>query len=227
VSTPPSRVAVAACLLAVVVTSSGCRGADPYYRHGVLPDAAAGDDTAANAPADDARQPVADAFSCPTCAVSVRYTCLTSDPLQASFVLDVTNQSNGSIDLADLTMRYWYTLSPHRDQVLDCDFARLGCANIVTSANPPSAPQPRFEDVMPPRHGANEYVEVAFMRGALALDPTFDTGEIQLRLRNQDRSPINQLDDYSFDCQTAGGAFFSSAITAYVRGVLVWGFEPR
>jgi hypothetical protein len=166
------------------------------------------------------------AMPCTKCKVSVEYTCRADekDTGQASFIVDVTNQASESITLSDLTLRYWYTMEAGKDQQLDCDFAKLGCTNLVTSAD---TPPPLFQAVMPPRPKANTYVELAFKASALTLDPFLDTGEIQLRLHNKDYSTIDQTDDYSFDCAMKGNPVPSNAITAYVKGVLVWGTEPQ
>jgi hypothetical protein len=168
------------------------------------------------------------AMPCTTCMVKLQYTCRSNDTGQASFVLDVTNEASVSFPLTSLTLRYWYTIDANKDQELDCDFAKLGCTNLVTSMD--TNPAPKFVPVTPPKVGATEYAEIAFKAGALALDPFLDTGEIQLRLHNKDFSPIVQTDDYSFDADNCNAmsptAVEWSHITAYLDGVLVWGTEP-
>jgi hypothetical protein len=109
-------------------------------------------------------------------------------------------------------------------QVLDCDFAKIGCTNLVTSADTPG---PKFVAVTPPDPQANRYVEIAFKAGALNLDAFLNTGEIQLRVHNKDNSPIQQNMDYSFDCDVKGATIDATRITAYIGGVLVWGTEPQ
>lgn len=163
---------------------------------------------------------------CTKCKVSVQYTCRADemDTGKASFILDVTNEASDSITLSDLTLRYWYTIETGKEQVLDCDYAKIGCTNLVTSAD---QTPPKFQAVMPPKPKANTYSELAFKASALTLDSFLDTGEIQLRLHNKDYSPINQVDDYSFDCMMKGNPVASTAITAYIKGVLVWGTEPQ
>jgi Cellulose binding domain len=217
VSTRTSRATatLASALLAVALGAvAGCREADPYLRYGHLPDAGAGDDTGVPSPA-DALGPDATA-SCPTCPLGLLYTCRSNDEASSSFILDVTNQSTtASITLAALTLRYWFTRDQH-PQALDCDTAKLGCTNLST----------KVADVLPPRPGANAYVEIAFSRGALALDPGLDTGDMQLHLHAADKAPIDATDDYSSLCDPVGVAFPSSRITAYLDGVLVWGLEP-
>jgi hypothetical protein len=145
---------------------------------------------------------------------------------QASFVLDVTNEASASFPLSALTLRYWYEAEAGKEQELDCDFAKLGCTNVVTTANAQAA-QPVFVAVMPPRPHANEYAEIAFTAGALTLDPFLDTGEIQLRLHNEDFSPIMQEAGYSYVCADTSTMIDATHITAYINGVLVWGTEPQ
>jgi hypothetical protein len=216
---------LAAGVAAAVVAS--CQGPDAYHeradaggtgtagRHLTGPGGSGGAGSAAGA----------GGGTCTTCLVQVSYRCRGDDPGQASFVVDVTNNGDTPLALADLTLRYWYT-APAKKQELLCDTAQLGCTNLVTSANLPPAPQPRFQVLQPARLDANQYVEVAFGLGALALDPLLDTGEIQLRLHNKDGTALNQTDDYSFDCAMQGAAVPARKITAYVRGVQVWGVEP-
>jgi hypothetical protein len=168
------------------------------------------------------------AMPCTTCMVKLQYTCRSNDTGQASFVLDVTNESSVSFPLSSLTLRYWYTIEASKTQELDCDFSKVGCTNLVTSAD--MSPAPKFVPVTPPRDLANEYAEIAFKAGALSLDPFLDTGEIQLRLHNMDYSPITQTDDYSYNPDNCAAmtptAVEWSKITAYLDGVLVWGTEP-
>ncbi|HVX97245.1 MAG TPA: cellulose binding domain-containing protein, partial [Polyangia bacterium] len=164
---------------------------------------------------------------CTTCQVKVQYTCRSDDMSQISFVLDVTNESPTPIALSSLTLRYWYLTEPPGampTQVLECDFAKIGCTNVVTSADTPG---PKFVAVTPPDPQANRYVEIAFKAGALNLDAFLNTGEIQLRVHNKDNSPLQQDMDYSFDCDVKGATIDAAKITAYIGGVLVWGTEPQ
>jgi len=239
-----SRVRLVMTAAWLAASGVACQGSDPFYRNLGVADGAAGQTDAASADAsgaagasasgaagaadadvdDDGAAGLALVTPCTTCMVEVDYTCRSDDTGQASFVLDVTNEGTTTIELPRLTLRYWYTIDLGKAQELDCDVAKLGCTNVVTSAD--VAPAPRFVAVMPARMDANEYAEIAFLPGALALDPTLDTGDLQLRLHNKDFSPIKQTDDYSFDCSMKGNAAVTTKITAYVDDVLVWGTEP-
>src|SRR5437588_9477152 len=58
-----------------------------------------------------------DTVPCTTCMVKVQYTCRGHDTNQASFVLDVTNESSTTtFPLSSLTLRYWYTIDAGKDQ---------------------------------------------------------------------------------------------------------------
>lgn len=157
----------------------------------------------------------AGASPCAGCSASVTYTCQSAAPDQAIFILNVTNTGKVAFLLADLTVRYWYTVDAGKEQEVNCDDARLGCTRLTTSAIP----------LAPPRTNANEYVQLGFPPGA--LDVGGSTGAIQLRVHNKDFTPINQSDDYSLDCATTGVAKPSMKITAYLKGALVWGTEPQ
>jgi hypothetical protein len=236
-TTSPSRLALSACLLAAAA-GGACQGADQYYRNrsqdggpGLAAGYAAGSGATGSAGAGGATDAAGLAGAGPVDGddagapkVKVLYTCRSNDTGQASFVLNVTNEGSFSFELSDLSLRYWYTADPGKQQELDCDVASLGCTNIVTSADTPG---PKFVAVMPPKPEANEYVEIAFKAGAFALDPLLETGQIQLRLHNKDFSPIVQTDDFSYDCSAMGAAVESMKITAYIDGVLIWGVEPQ
>jgi hypothetical protein len=240
----PLRLVLAAALL--TIAGGACRGPNAYYRH--LGDAGADGPTgaagSAAGTAGAAETDGAAGAAGPGYQVKVEYTCRAMEDCpdagngdagaksgQASFVLDVTNEGATTFPLSSLTLRYWYTLDALKPQELDCDSAEVGCTNIVTTTLPstsiPNPREPNFVEVMPPRTQANEYVEIAFTAGALALDPMLDTGQIQLRLHNEDFSPLTQCDDYSYDCPMTGTTIDAQKITAYMNGVLIWGTEPQ
>jgi hypothetical protein len=218
--------ALAACF----VVAGACHGSDAYYREGDagMTNAAGSVGGAAGTGGLDASGAAGSSGPCTTCRVDLLYTRRgeKDDMKQASFVVEVSNASNVEIQLSELTLRYWYTAEPGEEQWMDCDFAELGCSNVTSSGNKPPDPQPRFMPVMPPRPRANTYVEIGFSPGALTLAPSLGTGEIQLRLHNRSLNPIDQSDDYSFDDSEEATAVSWNRITAYLKGVLIWGLEP-
>jgi hypothetical protein len=163
--------------------------------------------------------------TCPGCKIEVVYTCLGTGTDSRNFVVEAKNAGSMLVLFKELTLRYWYTADASKAQELDCDTAeKLGCGYIVKSTDAPPKPQPSFVAVTPPRAKANEYVEIAIVQGAMDVGGT--TGRIQLRLHNKDFTPIDQNNDYSYDCGSVGQAHDSPKITAYIRGVLVGGTEP-
>ena len=166
----------------------------------------------------------AGAGTCAGCKINVTYTCLSGASDSRSFSVEAKDTGTMLVLLKELTLRYWYTADATKAQELDCDTAHLTCAYIITNQSPPPA-QPKYVAVTPPRTKANEYVEIAFVQGAIDVGGT--TGPTQLRLHNKDFSPIDQTQDYSADCGQVGQAHDSGKITAYIRGVLVGGTEPQ
>ena len=153
------------------------------------------------------------------------YTCLSGASDSRNFTLEAKNTGSMLVLLKELTLRYWYTVDAGKEQELDCDTARLTCQYIITNQSPATGPQPKYVAVTPPRTKANEYVEIAFVQGAIDVAGT--TGPTQLRLHNKDFSAVNQANDYSADCGSTGQAHDSGKITAYIKGVLVGGTEPQ
>jgi hypothetical protein len=226
---PATATRLGLALAACAAVLAACHGSDPYYRTGdaSATSVAGATGAAGTGPADGGA--AGTGGPCTACKVEVIYTCRSDrdDDKQASFVVEVNNVAHVPIALSELTLRYWYTTEPGEEQWLDCDYAELGCSNVTSSGNKAPDPTPRFVTVTPPRPRANTYVEIGFSPGALTLAPSLGTGEIQLKLHNRIASnTIAQADDYSFDDTQKGNPVPWMRITAYLRGVLVWGTEP-
>jgi hypothetical protein len=82
-----------------------------------------------------------------------------------------------------------------------------------------------FVPVIPPRPGADLYVEIGFSEQAGTLEPFGDTGEIRVRISRTDQQTITQTDDYSFDCSKISFSEWDR-ITVYEKGILIGGLEP-
>jgi Cellulose binding domain len=125
---------------------------------------------------------------------------------------NVVNDGGSAIALADLTIRYWYTLEPNAPtQVFWCDYAEIGCGSVQGSF------------VAEARMGATHYLQVGFTSGSLGAHA--DTGEIQTRFNKEDWSNFTENDDYSFDPSKTAFADWHK-VTLYLDGMLIWGQEP-
>lgn len=128
-------------------------------------------------------------------------------------VLELVNTGKTPINLADITIRYWYVLDGQQPESYWCDYAAVGCNTITGS----------FVSISPPRKGANSYLQISFTSGTLA--PGANTGEIQNRFNKNDWSSFNQANDYSYN---GSDTTFTPAttVTVYYQDKLVWGSEP-
>ncbi|WP_415272794.1 cellulase family glycosylhydrolase [Bacillus siamensis] len=126
--------------------------------------------------------------------------------------LHIKNNGNTTVDLKDVTARYWYN-AKNKGQNFDCDYAQIGCGNLTH----------KFVMLHKPKQGADTYLELGFKKGTLS--PGASTGNIQLRLHNDDWSNYAQSGDYSFFQSNTFKT--TKKITLYHQGKLIWGTEPN
>nr|AGW99980.1 endo-beta-1,4-glucanase [Bacillus sp. IARI-SP-4] len=126
--------------------------------------------------------------------------------------LQIKNNGSTTVDLKDVTARYWYK-AKNKGQNFDCDYAQIGCGNVTH----------KFVTLHKPKQGADTYLELGFKNGTLA--PGASTGNIQLRLHNDDWSNYAQSGDYSFFKSNTFKT--TKKITLYNHGKLIWGTEPN
>ncbi|MCY8452299.1 cellulase family glycosylhydrolase [Bacillus spizizenii] len=126
--------------------------------------------------------------------------------------LHMKNSGNTRVDLKDITVRYWYN-AKNKPQYFDCDYAQIGCGNVTH----------KFVALHKPKQGADTYLELGFKNGTLS--PGANTGDIQLRLHNDDWSNYAQGEDYSFFQSNMFKT--TKKITLYNHGKLIWGTEPK
>jgi endoglucanase len=228
---------IAVSTAAVVAAGAGCHGPDPYYRQGQDGGARDGngdrfenggvDRAAPDRPdggggtgghagrADSGADGAGGAVACASCKLVVLYACSGPDANQIRAAFRVINRSAESLRLADVTFRYWYADIGAVAQEFVCDFAMVGKENITHE----------FVPVIPPRLGADLYVELGFSEAAGTLEPFGDTGEIRVRISRTDQQTITQTDDYSFDCSKVSFDEWNR-VTVYEKGLLVGGIEP-
>ncbi|MEC1526572.1 cellulase family glycosylhydrolase [Bacillus spizizenii] len=126
--------------------------------------------------------------------------------------LHIKNNGNTRVDLKDITVRYWYN-AKNKPQNFDCDYAQIGCGNVTH----------KFVKLHKPKQGADTYLELGFKNGTLS--PGANTGDIQLRLHNDDWSNYAQGENYSFFQSNMFKT--TKKITLYNHGKLIWGTEPK
>ncbi len=132
------------------------------------------------------------------------------DPL-ISTRLVVENTGAASINMKNLTVRYWFTSDNDSAPLAFCDFAEYKCTKLGLSLIR-----------VHPRPGADHYLEVSFKSGTLAAGAT--TGPIELHLQHADYSPFDETDDHSHGSNTSLEP--APKITADLNGVPIWGTEP-
>jgi hypothetical protein len=128
----------------------------------------------------------------------------------------VVNTGTSPVQLSQLTIRYWYTIdTPVDAESSQCDYAQLGCNNILLSN----------ATVSPARTGADRYFQVGFQPGAGNLAGGAATGEIQVWFHKNSWGTYAENGDYSYDPSKTAYADWNRA-TLYQNGTLVWGTEP-
>jgi hypothetical protein len=142
-------------------------------------------------------------------------TAATSQAIKPHFM--VLNGGSSAVALSSLTIRYWYTEdTPVDTELSQCDYAQLGCNNIVLSN----------VTLSPTRPTADRYFQVGFATTAGNLAATNGTtGEIQIWFHKTGWTNYTQTNDPSFDATKTGYADWNR-VTLYQNGTLVWGTEP-
>jgi hypothetical protein len=127
----------------------------------------------------------------------------------------IANHLEQAVPLRELTLRYWYKAGGDKPQKFWCDYAKVGAENVTAA----------FHKLRNPTAAADTYLEIGFKEAAASIEPGGDSGEIQIRVANEDWSNFDQQGDYSFDALKRD---FSESphVTLYRNGKRVWGTEP-
>lgn len=136
----------------------------------------------------------------------------TSNTISSKF--KITNTGTSSISLADVTLRYYYTINGEKAQNFFTDWSSVGTGNVIAS----------FKTLSNAKPGVDSYAEIGFKSAAGSLEPG-QSVELQTRISKEDWSSYTQTDDYSFN-PTANSLQDSAKITAYLSGSKQWGIEP-
>ncbi|WP_339277391.1 X2-like carbohydrate binding domain-containing protein [Paenibacillus sp. FSL W8-0426] len=139
-------------------------------------------------------------------------TAATANSVNPKFKL--TNTGTGPLQLADVNIRYYYTIDGEKPLNFFCDWATAGSANVTGT----------FSALPAAVNGADHVLEIGFAPSAGTLAAGQST-EIQVRFSKTDWTNFTQTDDYSF---AAGRTAYEnwSKVTGYVSGTLQWGIEP-
>lgn len=154
----------------------------------------------------------------PNGSSSLKVECYNSNKASTTSSIDpkfrITNNSSSSINLSNVTLRYYFTNEGSKSQSLWCDWASVGTSNVTG----------KFVKMSSPATNADNYLEIGFSSGAGSLNPGSSV-EIQTRFAKSDWSSYNQSNDYSFN-PTASSYTVSSNVPAYISGSLVSGSQP-
>ncbi|MGW3625378.1 cellulose binding domain-containing protein [Streptomyces sp. NPDC000880] len=129
--------------------------------------------------------------------------------------LEVFNTSKKTVPLSDVTLRYYFTADGTPSYAFNCVQAAVGCSNIAGTIA-------ALDD---PTSTADHYLEISFTADAGTLAPDANSRGIELQLYRVDHKTLKQSNDRSFDGAKTSYQQ-SKLVTAYKRGVLVWGEEP-
>ncbi|ASA22540.1 X2-like carbohydrate binding domain-containing protein [Paenibacillus donghaensis] len=129
--------------------------------------------------------------------------------------IKLTNTGSTAVNLADVTIRYYYTINGEKAQTVFFDWSTVGSANVTGT----------FVKLDTPTSTADTYASIGFTSaaGSLAAGQSI---EIQTRIAKTDWSNYTQTDDYSFN-STATQYTDRPEAPAYVSGSLQWGVEPQ
>ncbi|WP_441245305.1 cellulose binding domain-containing protein [Kitasatospora sp. McL0602] len=129
--------------------------------------------------------------------------------------LEVVNNSSSAVPLSEVTLRYYFTATDVSGYAFNCVQAHFGCSNVSGSIGALTAPG----------SAGGRYLQISFGPGAGSLAPGASTEGIELQLFRPDHKQLDQAADRSFNAESTAFAP-SKLVTAYLRGVLVWGDEP-
>jgi hypothetical protein len=131
---------------------------------------------------------------------------------QIALDLRIDNPGSAAVDLATVTLRYWYKDDgwDTTNLTLEVDY-RSDSSDNVTSG--------KAVAVSPSSAGADHYLVLSFS-GTIAGKGQFATN---IRLHNSWQGTVVVANDYSYN---AGATGLNDKMTLYANGKLIWGTEP-
>ncbi|MGW0467010.1 cellulose binding domain-containing protein [Streptomyces sp. NPDC003027] len=129
--------------------------------------------------------------------------------------LEVTNTSDKTVPLSDVTLRYYFAADDGATYGSNCVQTYVGCTNVTA----------KIGALTDPASTASHYLQIGFSSAAGSLKPGETTQGIGLQLYRLDHKALNQADDHSFNGEHTHYTE-SKLVPAYLRGTRVWGDEP-
>lgn len=122
----------------------------------------------------------------------------------------IINTSSSTVNLSDITLRYYYTVDGERPQNFFCDYSSVGAGNVTG----------KFMKLTNPTSTADYYLEVGFTSGAGQLQ-SGESAESHVRIGKDDWSIFTPGNDYSQN-MTSDFTYFDQ-VDMFYNGDLVWG----
>ncbi len=131
------------------------------------------------------------------------------------------NLGTATINLSDITIRYWFTNDGAASEAAVVDFA-TNSANVQIQGNMTTT----FTAVT--RAGADTFLQLGFTAAAGTFTGNGGTAVVDARFNSLNPSfgiTYTQTNDYSFDATKTALTDWTH-VTVYRLGVLIWGIEP-
>lgn len=126
----------------------------------------------------------------------------------------IINAGTNTVNLADIKLRYYYTIDGDKTQNFFCDYATVGSSNVTGT----------FVKMSTSQAGADYYLEMGFKNTAGSIAPNASI-DLQARFSKNDWSNYTQTGDYSL--KSTGTNYTDwNKVTAYFQATLVWGSAP-
>lgn len=126
-----------------------------------------------------------------TTSLKVIYKCVTiadsASDIRAT--LKIQNDGKTPVKLSDIKAQYWFTADTVPDPAFSCDFAHISSSNVTGEFIKPSKTA----------SNADRFLQIGFTEDAGILGAGSNTGEIVLRIANNDVGTFNQKNDYSYE----------------------------
>lgn len=150
-----------------------------------------------------------------TVAIKVQYYNapeVVGDTMQINPKFRVVNTGKSMVNLADIKIRYYYTIDGESSQSFDC-WAQKGKENITS----------RFVKLKTVGKNTDYFLEVGFRSGILSPG---ESTVVNTWFNKGDWSTYKQDNDYSYNPRKTNDYYDWVKVTGYVKGSLKWGVEP-